>query len=98
MIKNRDSNSRGPVIRAGGGNRTRMEQAPLDFESSASTYFTTPAKPIQYKKICPNVKNKVWGIPLTFLDEFSILDRSVIKLRQRPQKVEFLPSVCFTGV
>jgi hypothetical protein len=28
---------------AGGGNRTRMEQAPLDFESSASTCFTTPA-------------------------------------------------------
>ena len=31
-------------FRAGGGNRTRMEQAPLDFESSASTSFTTPAK------------------------------------------------------
>ena len=29
--------------RAGGGNRTRMGQAPLDFESSASTNFTTPA-------------------------------------------------------
>ena len=28
---------------AGGGNRTRMGQSPLDFESSASTSFTTPA-------------------------------------------------------
>ena len=28
---------------AGGRNRTDMEQAPLDFESSASTNFTTPA-------------------------------------------------------
>jgi hypothetical protein len=32
-----------PQFGAGGGNRTRMEQAPLDFESSASTSFTTPA-------------------------------------------------------
>ena len=29
---------------AGGRNRTDTEQAPLDFESSASTSFTTPAK------------------------------------------------------
>ena len=28
---------------AGGENRTRMVLLPLDFESSASTYFTTPA-------------------------------------------------------
>ena len=28
---------------AGGRSRTDMEQAPLDFESSASTSFTTPA-------------------------------------------------------
>jgi hypothetical protein len=30
-------------IGAGGGNRTLMEQAPRDFESRASTSFTTPA-------------------------------------------------------
>ncbi len=29
---------------AGGRNRTDTEQAPLDFESSASTSFTTPAE------------------------------------------------------
>ncbi len=29
---------------AGGGNRTRMGLRPEDFESSASTCFTTPAK------------------------------------------------------
>jgi hypothetical protein len=31
------------VVCAGGGNRTRMIRRSLDFESSASTNFTTPA-------------------------------------------------------
>ena len=32
------------LLSAGGENRTRTGLRPEDFESSASTYFTTPAK------------------------------------------------------
>lgn len=40
-------------IGAGGRNRTDMELPPEDFESSASTNFTTPARSQNYTK--PNV-------------------------------------------
>jgi hypothetical protein len=50
---------------AGGGNRTRMEQAPLDFESSASTSFTTPAIRSFISK-SPQVVNRVGYSALKF--------------------------------
>ena len=46
------------VIGAGGRNRTDMGLPPRDFESRASTSFTTPARTIYYPK--PNrVVNKI---------------------------------------
>ena len=53
-------------IGAGGGNRTRTEQAPGDFESPAYTNFTTPArKEVIIKKRRLEVKqnNAVLGKP-----------------------------------
>ena len=42
---------------AGGGSRTRMEQAPGDFESPASTNFTTPARQLRYLFFIPSSRN-----------------------------------------
>ena len=47
---------------AGGETRTLMDRSPGDFESPASTNFTTPARRFQYKRIQKNVKKKVMQI------------------------------------
>jgi hypothetical protein len=76
MFQRKRPQSAAVAFGAGGGNRTRMEQAPLDFESSASTYFTTPAGVRSGGINIRNLKYRV-KIVLTFFIEFVILNASL---------------------
>ena len=66
---------------AGGGNRTRMEQAPLDFESSASTNFTTPAKWLFFNE--------------TIYEIIETLSRSLVEASIRLGNAAFLQNITF---
>lgn len=57
---------------AGGENRTRMYLRTLDFESSASTYFTTPALKTDINIIENGLKVKQKFILLDFIHKIPI--------------------------
>ena len=64
MMKNK-----GYATTAEGGTRTHTGLTPLDFESSASTYFATPARKLHYRLyiIDPDAIFDVMSQPITSL-------------------------------
>ena len=68
---------------AGGRNRTDMELPPRDFESRASTSFTTPAWVIYYPNFIP-VVNKIESAGILSSSHGKSLGRSFRKIRANP--------------